>query len=268
MTSGMYQHPDYVVFLKRAGFRVALVTTESPYDIGPELLLARYADAVFTCERTCVPVFQTVCDTVRYLPHAWHPKVHQVAASDEDVTVPAHDVVFVGTGFQDRVDLLGAVDWSGIDFGLYGAWASLPSRHPLRRHLRGNEQPNTTTAQLYRRATVGLNLHRRAQSFGKRTRYIVRAESMNPRCYELAACGLPFVTDARAEVADVFGDSVWTFTDADDLGAKVRELLGNPAARAACVEGARRAVASHHWLNRAQWVLAALKAPANLARTA
>lgn len=251
--SGMYQHPDYFLLLRRAGVRVVLVATESPYDLAAELAIAPLVEAVFTNERTTVEVFRLKNPRSYYLRHAWHPGVHGVETAGEDV--PAHDVVFVGTGFIERVRLLEAIQWDGLDLGLYGVMNLVAPRSALRRYVREGDTPNSRTAALYRRATVGLNLHRTSVQFGRSVRHIRHAESLNPRCYELAACGVPFVTDARAEVAEVFGDAVPTFTSPAECETAIRRIVADPAYRADLAHRVREAVAGETWTARAADVL-------------
>lgn len=254
---GMYQHPDFVVFLKRAGLKVALVCTESPYAVAEELNLARFVDHVFTNERTVTPLFKTVNRRVTYLPHAWHPGVHGLAAADDE-GVRAHDVVYVGTGFIERVRQLQAMNWDGIDFGLYGTWSLVPARSKLRRHIVAGDIQNTVTAALYRKAKVGLNLHRTAVRWGHDVPHVQRAESLNPRCYELAACQTFFTTDRRAEVRDVFGDALPTYDSPASAEAVIRRALHEPAWRADVAAACYQAVQPHTWTARAEAVLAAL----------
>ena len=123
----------------------------------------------------------------------------------------AHDVVFVGTGFRERVELLAAVDWSGIDLGLYGSWDRRQMPHRLRPYVRANVIPNAHAAWLYRQSKIGLNLYRRPPEG-------TRAESMNPRAYELAACGVFQISDRRAEGVETLSYSVPTFRTPEELG--------------------------------------------------
>lgn len=262
--SGMYQHPDFVILLRDAGLRVALLATESPYDAEHELRLAGLCDAVFTCERSVVPAFAAVNPHAFYLPHAWHPGVHALAAAGAAAgQARAHDVVFVGTFFDERVAFLSAIDWTGINLGLYGNTddidAATPEGQRLQPHIAGGFLPNATTAALYRAAAVGLNLHRRSKGY-QSGQYIGAgdAESLNPRCYELAATGCYFVSDYRAEVDDVFGPSLDTFTTPADCEAAIRHALAHPDYRAARAQAAQRAVADHTWIDRAGRVVAAL----------
>ena len=135
----------------------------------------------------------------------------------------AHDVVLVGTGWRERIEMLGAVDWDGIDLGLYGNWQLLGSRNRLRRYVRGGEMPNGRAVELYRKAKIGLNLYRRRMAAGHDA--LLPMESMNPRAVELAACGVFTLSDYRAEAAEVFGDAVPMFSTPAELEGLVRYYL-------------------------------------------
>jgi hypothetical protein len=261
IVSGMYQHPDFFLLLRHVGFKVALLCTESPYDLEFELRAARHVDAVFTNERTCVETFRAVNPHVAYLPHAWHPGVHTTMALGdvEHGDAPAHDVVFVGTYFQERVEFLASIDWTGINLGLYGGTDEIDRRTKAGRALapfvKGGYTKNTRTAALYRQAAIGLNFHRQSKGFGPKAARIVHAESLNPRCYELAATGCFFVSDRRAEAADVFGDALPTFESPAECEALVRAALADPAARAAQATACLRAVQGQTWTARAAAVV-------------
>lgn len=256
VVSGMFQHPDVILWLRRAGFKVALVCTESPYDLAGELAMARLVNHVFTNERTTVPAFETVTRSVSVVRHAWHPEAHRPDLGVEVTDVPAHDVVFVGTGFIERVQLLERVNWDGIDFGLYGNWALVSRRSPLRKHIKGREIKNAAVAALYRRAKVGINLHRTSQRYSKDTLHVARAESLNPRAYELAACGLFFVSDYRAEVPEVFAGAVPTFRTAEELESLIRTwMVATESTRVDRAADIHRAVHNDSWIDRAREVI-------------
>ena len=194
-----------------------------------------------------------------YLPHAWHPERHQAGPQRGDEAVPAHDVVFVGSAFQERIEWLSAIDWTGIDFGLYGQWAPLKGNHRLRRHVRGGVVTNETTSALYRRAKVGLNLYRTSQGWGKHAKQITHAESLNPRAYELAACGAFHLSSYRAEVGEVFGDLVPTFRHPTEAAALIRTWLAQPDGRAQIASELPACVAEMSWVERATHVIGDLQ---------
>lgn len=259
VVSGMYFHPDLFVLLRRAGMRVGVLLTESPYDIDSEMRIVPHVDIAWTPERLAYQALNAVNEHVHYLPHAYNANRHHPDVPVPDDT-PAHDVVFVGTGFAERIELLERVNWDGIDFGLYGAWSLLGSRHPLRRFLRDAEIDNRRAVHLYRKAKVGVNLHRQSMGFGRDVPRITGAQSLNPRAYELAACGCVFVSDHRRELGDVFNKLVPTFATAEDCEAQLRRLLSDDRERERLRAGLIRSVQAHTWLQRAKSLLATLHA--------
>lgn len=261
--TGMYLHPDMLATLRWYGRpRVAVLFTESPYDDGRQLPLVPFCDVCWTQERRSLPAFREWCQAAGYLPVAYNAAVHHVAPADPEV--PAHDVVFVGTGFRERIALLSSVDWMGlgIDLGLYGNWEYLPSRHPLRRHVRAKAIPNTQAVELYRRAKVGLNLYRTSTGWGREAPPIAEgaAESLNPRAYELAACGVFSVSDWRPEVSEVFGDLLPTFRDPSDLGPLLMRWLADDVGRAQVQAQLPARVTAHTYVQRVEQMVADLRA--------
>jgi spore maturation protein CgeB len=248
VVSAMYLHPDVLVIMRRAGLRVVILFTESPYDDAHQDRLLPWFDFGWTNERTSAK------GKVRYLPHAWNPDVHGAAAA-ADADVPSHDVVFVGTGFAERVEVLQRTDWDGIDLGLYGSWDLLGSRNRLRKYVRGSYVSNEVATALYRRAKIGLNLYRTSIGFGRHNPRILHAESLNPRAYELASVGCFTVSDRRAEVAEVFGDLVPTFDRPEMLRLLLDRWLADEFGRAQARARLPAAVAAHTWHARARRVV-------------
>lgn len=253
VVSAMYLHPDVCVLMKRAGLKVAVLFTESPYDDEKQDRLLPWIDCAWTNERTSARPCQ-----VRYVQHAWDPDVHWPGGPIDD-DVPRHDVVFVGTGFSERIELLAAVDWTGLDFGLYGSWDLLGARSSLRQYLKGTYVDNARAAQLYRRAKIGLNLYRTSKGFGKDAPRVMHAESLNPRAYELAATGCFTVSDFRPEVAEIFGDLVPTFRSAAEVRPLIDRWVADDAGRARIQTQLAAAVAGHTWHARAAQIEADLQ---------
>src|SRR5678815_681962 len=137
VVSAMLLHPDVIVLMKRAGLNVFVLFTESPYDMEQESKIAPVIDGCWTNERTVVELFRALNPKVGYLPHAWHPERHRPDAPLQDV--PAHDVVFVGTGFKERAEWFNAIDWTGIDLGLYGNWREVGLRAQVAACVREEE---------------------------------------------------------------------------------------------------------------------------------
>jgi spore maturation protein CgeB len=254
VVSAMLLHPDVVIMMKRAGLRVVVLFTESPYDEEKEMAIAAMVDGCWTNERTCVPKFRAINPNSGYLAHAWHPLKHFVSARTIG-ELPEHDVVFVGSGFSERVTWFNAIDWTGIDLGLYGTWKGLGLKKQVMSCVRGAQITNEMAASLYRRAKVGLNLYRNRTGWTGKGARIHGAESLSPRAYELAACGSFHLSDYRAEVKEVFGDLVPTFTTPTEAAALIRLWLNQPEERARVAAQLPACVAESSWVERAKTVL-------------
>jgi hypothetical protein len=245
VVSAMFLPPDKIELAKRAGLRVWLLTTETPYDLDDELRLAAMVDGVWTNERAAVDLFRQVTRNVAYLPHAWRSGVH-------NVTMPAQvapcDVLFCGSYFPERVEWFEAIDWTGIDLHLYGTTELIAKTSPLRAYCKGGLVPNDQLAALAKTAAITINFFRRPAA-GR------VAESCNPRVIEMAAAGCCVVTDARPEVVERFGDSMPTFATPTEAAALIRGLLADPSRRRACADGARAAVADATWTARGQQMM-------------
>ena len=241
-----YLHPDVLVLCRRARLPLAAVFTESPYDDAEQAKVAPLFDVVFTNERASVAPLRGANPNTHYLPVGYDPATHGLRVNNPPLDgervnnlVPAHDVVFVGTGFDSRVALLSAVDWTGIDLGLYGYWADLPKGHPLRPHVHDGLVDNAAAGALYRRAKLGLNLYRQAGAG-------VAAESLNPRAYELAADGVFTLSHYRAEVGERFGGLVPTFATAAELERRTRRYLREDTGPTRAVRPAHVAEDTYH----------------------
>lgn len=251
-------HPLAFVLARRAGLRTGLILTESPNQDDEQMAWANLADVLWTNERSSVARFAALNPNTHYWQHAIDAERHLAAPAIPD-DIPAHDVVFVGTGWQERCDLLAAIDWTGIDLGLYGTWDLLPAE--LRQYVRGDITPNDKTTALYRAAKIGLNLHRTSMHYGPDGGggYITQAESMNPRCYELAAAGCFFVSDYRAEVEEIFGANVPIFGTPDELQALLHYYLEHDAERQRKAARLPGLVAGQTFDARAEQLLAVLE---------
>jgi hypothetical protein len=259
IVSAMFTHPDVVIMMRRAGLRVSALFTESPYDDEKERQFAGIVNACWTNERSVVDSFRAVNPHTWYLPHAWHPERHTVDPDAGDV--PSHDVVFVGSGFSERVKWFNAIDWRGIDLGLYGTWKGFGINAQVRRAVRAGNVDNTKAAALYRRAKVGLNLYRTTKGLmlSPNAARISHAESLSPRAYELAACGVFHLSEDRAEVREVFGDLVPTFRTPTEAAALIRAWLADEAGRARIAAQLPARVAESSWVARASQVIGNLQ---------
>jgi spore maturation protein CgeB len=253
--TGQHVHMSLPLTLRKAGIKTALLCTESPYlTIKRERHDAQLYDVVFTHERRAIPLFQH--KNVHYLPHAYNAEVHQPAGD-------AHtsDVFFVGTGFDERQALFGAVDWTGIDFRCLGA---LWHGHAEAGHLLIDLLPNTEAAKWYRGAKVNLNHHRTTADWSDASQITVGADSLGPRAYEIAACkGFQLCDDSRAEWFEVFADAYPVETsyqagDPESLERAIRYWLKYEGRRERVAALQHAAVQGHTWQHRARELITIL----------
>jgi hypothetical protein len=249
VVSGHNYHVDDVRTLKRVGLPVVCLMTESPYFLDIEMQFAAIYDAVTTNEARCVDMLRLANSRASYLPHAWHPERHTPDGPKAD----ACDAFFVGSWFGERKALLEGVDWTGLRM----VWKG----HDLT-PTPGNVLPNAEAAAYYRSAGVSLNIHRTTTSHG--TGRHIRPEdvySLNPRAYEIPACGgLMLCDNSRGEGTALFGDAFVTYKagDSDDLSRQLRWWLAHPRERDECATEQHARILPHSWTARAAQMLEAI----------
>jgi spore maturation protein CgeB len=118
---------------------------------------------------------------------------------------------------------------------------------------------NNVLAQLYCGTRIALNHNRTIRSLEVATGeevHIGGAWSLGPRAFEIAACGaFQLCDDSRPELAEVFGDTVATYSDAADLRRKAGYYLTHDSERQAMAEASYRRVQLCSFEQRAKQVM-------------
>lgn len=247
---GLNVPPSIPHTLRRGGYRTAVLLTESPYQMDEERVVAAAYDVALTTDAAAVPELRHPC--AHALAHAYNPAVH----TPDGPRAPACDVFFCGTRYPERAALLTGVDWTGIDV----RDRSIDVHDPA-----GLDKvlDNTQVASHYRSARISLNQHR--QTVHPARDGVIApgtATALNPRAYEIPACGGFMVSDARAELPAVFGDSVPVYTDSASLEGMLRFYLAHDDERRVLAARQFAAVRAHSWTARAADLLAILAAHA------
>jgi spore maturation protein CgeB len=241
VTAGGGIHPLGLELCNRAGLPVAVVFTESPYEDDQQAVFARHCGHHFTNDRLSARERGWT-----YLPAAFDPRVWRPVEPDPAL---ACDVLLSGTGWAERQAFLEQVDWTGIDLRLRGTWPGITKSSPLWPHYEQDRRAyeGAELAVQVASAKICLNFHRAHP----------RAESLNPRAYELAGCGACQVSDERPELSEVFGDAVPTFRAPGELGRIVRGLLVDDRWRNELADRQRRYVLAggHTFDDRARVLL-------------
>lgn len=180
---------------------------------------------------------------VAYLPMAADPAVHRpmVLPAEEKPEFEA-DVSFVGAGYANRRQILPRLIAQGWTFKLWGnEWDGAEELQPVLQ--RGGRRIDTETCvKVFNGTRINLNLHSHTGEG-----LDPQADFVNPRTFELAACGAFQLTDHRALLPELFTtEEIATFRDVEELPELIRTWLAEPAARAATAQQARRRVLAEH----------------------
>ena len=255
VVSAMAFHPNALAMLRRHGYKTALAFTECPYNDNEHTAIAHLADYIFCNDLYSAGSLKDANPQSFYLPTAYNQRTHF-----PQEPLDSADVIFVGTGFGERLAMLEAVDWTGIDLQLFGFFGGEgPVDQPVGATslvITGDPIPNAEAIRRYAGSKVCLNFYRAGAGF-----------SLNPRAYELAAVGaFQLAQDSVPEAHSLFGDSIAYFDDAESLGRQVRYWLApeNDERRRNMAEEAMRLVQGQSYQARAEMALTIIEREAVL----
>jgi spore maturation protein CgeB len=207
--------------------------------------LAPHFDAVFTIQSgEFHSALQSIgVKHVSYLPCAANPETHKPAPlSAEDKARYGSKVSFVGAGYPNRQRLFSELTLPGLK--LWGCdW---PSEIPAFAHVQENGRRVATeeTAKIFLATDVNLNLHSWAQLAGVNP----HGDFVNPRTFEIAACGAFQLVDARSELPLLFdeGREMIVFRREDEILELVNYYLDHETERKEIARRARERVLREH----------------------
>ena len=249
---GAHVWPPYIAEMRCP---VVWVATESPYEDEAQATTIAHADvnAILLNDPTNQGVFEQIAPTF-YVPHAYRPDIHRPDGPAKEHT----DVCFVGSGYPERVELLEAVDWSGIDLALLGFWNAIADGDsPLVPHIKDRCIDNTEAVEWYRGTRIGLNIYRQLTTGEHST---ADGWAIGPREVELAACGVFYLRQHRPESDELF-PFLPAFTSAEELEYLIREWLPRSDERRQLGRRAAEAVADRTFPNNAGRLLKRLFGP-------
>jgi spore maturation protein CgeB len=237
-------HEVFWNWMRRLDIPTALMMTDCPYYDDVNAHLISYADYPYANDKLSATTMG--CD---YMPLAYMRDMHKpFIVSDKYKS----DVVFVGSCFPERVEILEAVDWAGIDFRLLGYW-DLDDTSPLKQYFKQRSLfiDNAETTKFYNGAKIVLNLNRLSIDIEGRER-IAERWSVGPRIYEAAACGCAIASQNDVpELKTLLEDHYLPFNTPDELSALLREWLDREDELVEMGKMAHKAVKGHSYLDRA-----------------
>lgn len=252
--SGFFVQPLTWQILRTRPHKTAVIFTESPYEDDRQLNLVEQAepDVVIVNDPTQLDAYRRVHNVVEYLPHCYDPDIHFPGTTPRDV-----DFSFVGTGYPSRIKFFEKVDWTGVDPTFAGHWSGLDPSSPLFPFLVSGPKEcieNTDAADLYRRSKVSANLYRGADPIEANAPELQRGWAVGPREIELAACGVPFLREARGEGDELF-PMLPTFSEPGEFTDLLHWWLEHDVAREAAAGAARARIKDRTFVSNARRLL-------------
>lgn len=255
--SAFFMNAATFQLLRARNHKIVILGTESPYQDDEQLMRGQLADLNLLNDPVNLERFRELAPA-EYMPHAYRPSVHYPRSGPRNPGL-ASDFCFIGTAFRSRVEFFEAMDLAGLDVLIAGNdWGSIPPDSPVARFVgSGIGNPdcvnNDETADLYRNTRASLNFYRR-ETRDEESWDRVTAYAMGPREVELAACGVPFLRDRRAEGDEIL-PMLPTFDSPEDASEKLRWLLAHPAEAGEMALKARAAIQDRTFRNNARRLL-------------
>ncbi|WP_410981738.1 glycosyltransferase [Bacillus cereus] len=247
-----FKLPYYQVeMLKSIGIKTAVWMTDDPYVIDQSKKIAPYYDFVFTQEINCISFYKSIgCQNVHHLPLAADPNVFYPREVDEKYKT---DILFIGVAFSNRVKFFDEIAsyLANKNMLISGVgWKSLKNYHLLQQRINANHWLSPEeTANYYSGAKIVLNLHRSHDdpTINKNSEKI-EALSLNPRTFEISACGAFQLTDIRPDLRGFYkpGYDIDTYHTPKELIEKIEYYLENEQERKMIAVRALNRVQNEH----------------------
>ena len=178
-----------------------------------------------------------------YLPQGCLPSVHkEINLSRDDIDQYSADISFMGAGYYNRVQSFPRL--LNHDFKIWGTEWALESLVGSRVQNKNKRIDSFDIVKIYNAGKINLNLHSSTSHEGVNP----VGDFVNPRTFEIAACGGFQLVDERSELADLMapGIEIATFDSIDDLGKKVNYYLKyEDEARSIAARGKKKVLKEH-----------------------
>jgi spore maturation protein CgeB len=183
------------------------------------------------------------CPRPYYLPLAADPDIHRpIELTPNEMEEFDSDISHVGAGYYNRRQLFPAL--LDYQFKLWGNdWEDSGSlRDVLQRE--GARLSTEETVKVFNATRININLH--SSTYHEAVN--PQGDFINPRTFEIAACGAFQLVDERLYLAENFriGEEIATFANAGHLRDNVDHYLARPHERIQMAEAARRRILREH----------------------
>ncbi|WP_246066770.1 CgeB family protein [Paenibacillus koleovorans] len=250
----------HVDALRELGIKTAAWFTDDPYYSDVTGDLAPHYDYVFTLEESCVPFYRDRgCAEAHFLPFGVNTAMYEpkrVTASYR------YDIVFIGSAFWNRVayfDRL-APYLRGKRVFIAGYWWDRLKHYSLLadRIRLGYWVSSEETASFYNGAKIVINMHRAIDDESNRNSRRLPAQSVNPRSFEIGACGTLQLTDGRVGLPQAYeaGREIAVYGSPEELIERVEHYLNHEEERReTAYRSLHRTMEEHTYLSRVSRLL-------------
>jgi spore maturation protein CgeB len=190
---------------------------------------------------------------VECIPQAASPAIHKpMELSEDDMQKYGSDISFMGAGYRNRREFFkGLLDY---DFKIWGTEWNLAD--PVGRLVqnRNERMKPEEYIKVFNASKININLHSSTQLAG----IDPVGDFVNPRVFEIAACGAFQMVDQRAALPPLMeaGKELVTFSSLKDLREKIDYYLKNEEEREEIARAGRvRALADHTFERRVEEML-------------
>ncbi|WP_084146542.1 CgeB family protein [Paenibacillus wynnii] len=222
-------HLDQITEIRNLGIPTAIWFVDDPYFTEDTSVICRFYDHVFTHELGCVDFYRSLgVASVHYLPLCVNTKMFYPRRTGPKYQ---YDIVFIGNAFFNRTELFDRLaPYLSRKKTLIagGFWERLTTYDKLSPFISHGFIPPEETANYYSGAKLVINIHRPWEAGqDNRNTFQLPSRSINPRTYEINACGTMQLTDIRDDLGNFYrpGYDLDTFGSAEELQAKMEHYL-------------------------------------------
>lgn len=187
-----------------------------------------------------------------YLPLAADPEFHKpMELTIVERRTFGSELSFMGAGYPNRRQAFRQL--IKYDFKIWGTeWDGDPT---LESHLQlgGRRISSEECVKIFNASRINLNLHSSVHG----DQLVSKGDFVNPRTFELAACGAFQLVDERGLLFDLFhSDELATFDSMPDLIEKIDHFLAHPGERLEIAQrGREKVLAEHTYAHRMQTLI-------------
>ncbi|MFC4779335.1 glycosyltransferase [Paenibacillus sp. GCM10023252] len=254
-------HLEQADAVRAMGIRTAIWFADDPYVTGDTIKVAPHYDVILTHELSTTELYRQLgCREVHYLPLAVHHGLFKPFKVDRAYQ---SDVCFIGQAFWNRVELFDAMAerlQGKKVFIAGGLWERLTKYDRLKHAIRMGWLPVEESIKYYNGARIVVNIHRiTTAGYDNKNELNYPGRSINPRTYEISACGTLQLTDVREDLSNYYrpGYELDTFNGPEECMAKIEHYLSHEEERQRiAIRGLRRTLQDHTFIIRIQQLLA------------